>query len=883
MGLSSGSLMAADKKLIPHLIPAQEPPIKGVPSYSYSTCMECPAGCGISVKVREGKPVKLEGHPYHPVNSGGLCMRGQASLARLYHPERIRQPLFQNKPISWEKALVMLRERLQSSQKSAVLSSHTTGTLSDIIRQFGEQFKTEILPEFELLNYSAIKKAYEILFNIPRIPRYDFENCDMILSLGMDLTNTFISPVGFARSIARGRRKGLRWIQLESHQTLSGLGADHRFGIRPGSEPSLLSYLLQELRFKIPLDEAVKSSLPKLTPKVVAEHLGITEKEVHEIRRQVAKSRKPLVLAGESATAQVNGLLTALLSGLLQWQCGLIPRIVDFNMAINDPYVGNAEDFQRLSQRLINQEIKTLLVSRINDFPLFPQMRKGLEKVEFKVGLMDIPNPLMDLYDLILPVAHPLECWGDSEVQKGLCSLIQPVMHPLGESRSEGDILLDLMKRPESYQQILFNQWGDQRDSLLKQGFRMMPLSYLRVEPQVKAVADTIKANPSQLSKPQPLLVLNPSHRYFDGRSEGLQLLKEIPDAISSVSYGRFVSVSTNMAQRYQLNNRDEVLVQTEAGEVKAPVRIIETLPSEVMMLPHHWGGDLSPEVMASSGELKHLLKIKQITKTGEKIPIPILSGSNSPKGRKIFPEKSDHHHHSGQETLYPEVKHLDYHWTMAIDLDACNGCSACVAACYIENNVPMAGQEEHLRGAEMSWMRIEPYRIQSHRMEFVPMLCQHCDAAPCEPVCPVFATYHNPEGLNAQVYNRCVGTRYCSNNCPFKVRRFNWSDNQQRMPLYTMVNPEVSRRPKGVMEKCSFCVQRIRMAKDTAKDEKRTVKDEEVIPACAQTCPNGAIVFGNSLDSNSRIYRLIHSEGAYRILEQLGTRPSVYYLKRRS
>ena len=218
----------------------------------------------------------------------------------------------------------------------------------------------------------------------------------------------------------------------------------------------------------------------------------------------------------------------------------------------------------------------------------------------------------------------------------------------------------------------------------------------------------------------------------------------------------------------------------------------------------------------------------------------------------------------------------------MAIDLDACTGCSACVAACYIENNVPVVGREEHLKGREMSWLAIQPYYDydEAHSAELMPMMCQHCDSAPCEPVCPVFATYHNDEGLNAQVYNRCVGTRYCANNCPYKVRRFNWFDNSKPAePLNMMFNPDVSVRAKGIMEKCSFCVQRIRKARDVAKDEGRKIGADEVVPACAQSCPGKAIVFGNIKDEDSKVAKAARSEHSHQALDELGTGPAVYYL----
>jgi molybdopterin-containing oxidoreductase family iron-sulfur binding subunit len=283
------------------------------------------------------------------------------------------------------------------------------------------------------------------------------------------------------------------------------------------------------------------------------------------------------------------------------------------------------------------------------------------------------------------------------------------------------------------------------------------------------------------------------------------------------------------------------------------------------------------------TGEPMAFLADIHAAKTGHSKVLPILSGSMSQVGRGIIPDPRHLDDEAGHNrySFYPEHEYTTYRWTMVIDLERCIGCGACVAACYMENNVPITGKKEHLKGRELSWLRIEPYYDCGDRACFLPMLCQHCNKAPCEPVCPVYATYHNPEGLNAQVYNRCVGTRYCSNNCPYKVRRFNWFDPRWKEPLTRMLNPDISVRGRGIMEKCTFCVQRIRAARDTAKDENRLIRDGEVIPACAQTCPTRAVRFGNILDETSEVYQLTHAHETFHVHEHLGTEPSVYYLKR--
>jgi molybdopterin-containing oxidoreductase family iron-sulfur binding subunit len=282
------------------------------------------------------------------------------------------------------------------------------------------------------------------------------------------------------------------------------------------------------------------------------------------------------------------------------------------------------------------------------------------------------------------------------------------------------------------------------------------------------------------------------------------------------------------------------------------------------------------------TGELMTMFEDISIQKIGGSVAIPILAGSQSQEGRGVVPKPTHHeglpHHHDPKATLYPENHYEEYRWGMVIDLDLCTGCSACVAACYVENNVPVVGADLHLQGREMSWLRIESF-YDHDEADFQPMLCQQCANAPCETVCPVFATYHNVEGLNAQIYNRCVGTRYCANNCPYKVRRFNWFDFRRSSDMNLTRNPEVSVRGAGVMEKCSFCVQRIRSARDTAKDEGRKIRDGEMIPACAQTCPTSAIAFGDLQDEGSEVHKLASSPRAHRVFEALGTGHAVHYL----
>jgi Fe-S-cluster-containing dehydrogenase component len=342
------------------------------------------------------------------------------------------------------------------------------------------------------------------------------------------------------------------------------------------------------------------------------------------------------------------------------------------------------------------------------------------------------------------------------------------------------------------------------------------------------------------------------------------------------------------------VEDKDEVELGVGEWRAQLPVRVQPGVADDAWVVqlgvgrvPTGWSRD--------SGEANAYVPGLSVRKTLRKLPVALVAGAFGDEGRGVVPGHEVYHfapelkahgekHHEQEEiSFYKEPEYVDYRWGMAVDMDLCVGCNACVAACYIENNVPMTGRDEHLKGREMSWIRIEPYYFDDGHADFVPSMCQHCDYAPCEPVCPVFAAYTNEQGLAVQVYNRCVGTRYCSNNCPYKQRRFNWfAWNDRPEPLDLMVNPDVSVRGKGMMEKCSFCYQRIRRARDTAKDENRKIQDGEVTTACQQACPGNAIVFGNLLDANSEVSRWARSNRATRVLEELGTGPAVFYLASR-
>ncbi|MGA7105723.1 MAG: 4Fe-4S dicluster domain-containing protein, partial [Candidatus Deferrimicrobiaceae bacterium] len=747
-----------------------------------------------------------------------------------------------------------------------------------------------------------VAQANRLLFGERDVPRYRIGNADFLLTVGADILATHVSPVSYTRGLSRARsREGFRWFHAEPHMSLTGANADRRLVVRPGREAILLAYLLRQIldrgTRRSGLPQEAESALPRFSARMASEKTGIPVEELSELADRMTSARHPLVIAGGVSTSHRGGLEVAALAGMIQWVTGEIPGLVDFARTEQYGGTGTFRDMEALTARLSKGETGVLFLSRTNPVFSLPgrvAFRDNVRNAKLSVAFVDLPDETMQEADLVLPLSHSLESWGDVEPRRGVVSLVKPVLAPLYDTLSEGDILLRLMgavsgEGPATgYRDHLRVAWtkrfGEKgKEEFFRKGFVVESLPGKRVTLNGGKAAALLKEVSAEGREPEtPVLVLVPSLRTFDGRSRGLPLLSEIPDPLTTISYGRSISVSPETAKKSGFSEREEVVISSGDWSQVLPVKLQPGLSEGIFVVARDVLEAPPLRTDVKTGEAIEYLDGIRIGSTGKMAAIPILSGSPSQRGRGLIPDPSyerERHRHE-EESFYPEPVYPRYRWAMAIDLARCTGCSACVAACYIENNIPVVGRKDHLKGREMSWLRIEPYYERAGAVEFLPMLCQQCDYAPCETVCPVFAAYHNPQGLNIQVYNRCVGTRYCSNNCPYKVRRFNWFWHTWKKPLDRMHNPDLDVRGAGVMEKCTFCIQRIRAAEDKAKDGSRKVRDGEVTTACAQSCPTDAITFGNLLDPESAVSRLARSDRAYRVFEGLGTGPAVYYLR---
>jgi molybdopterin-containing oxidoreductase family iron-sulfur binding subunit len=541
-------------------------------------------------------------------------------------------------------------------------------------------------------------------------------------------------------------------------------------------------------------------------------------------------------------------------------------------------------------------------------------------KVPARIWIGQQPDETAAGCQALLPEHHWLEAWGDHDGGDGFLTLQQPTVGALYDTRQGEDLLLGALGRlggtvPADYHAYLQARWQREVypagslvpfarwfETALHDGV-VPSANPPRRPPALKGAAVTAAARRPEPSVPGDAfeLVLFPGNGVHDGRYGNNAWIQECPDPVTKATWGNPLTLSVADAGRLKLKDGDLVVVAAGKASLEVPVQVQPGQADGVLALALGYGRAAGKVAKGIGGNAFPLLDPAAPGLTlGVRIsgprgsrPVPVTQGHHRLEGRELVhsfslaeyaKEAKNRKAHPNPPSLYPDQVFPEHKWGMTIDLSACVGCSACVLACQSENNVPVVGPEQVAAGREMHWIRVDRYYQgppENPRVVQQPMLCQHCDDAPCENVCPVNATNHSADGLNQMVYNRCVGTRYCANNCPYKVRRFNFLEYtaHTKEPEALAYNPEVTVRPRGVMEKCSFCVQRIEDGRLRAKAEHRPVRDGEIVPACAAACPAQAIVFGDLKDPGSMVSRQARSDRSFKVLEDLGTRPAITYL----
>jgi molybdopterin-containing oxidoreductase family iron-sulfur binding subunit len=962
------------EKLIPYLVPLEDQ-IPGLATYYASTCRECPAGCGVHLRVREGRAVKVEGNPDHPVNRGKLCARAQASLQGTYNPDRIRGPMARTPagtfaPITWDDAIASVAERVKAAPRGSLwfLTGNESGSFDRLVHDWLAALGSSHAVTFEPFAHEALRQANRAVFGVDAIPSYRLADAECLVSFGADFLETWLSPVEQARGFAaaHGYRDGRmsRYVHVEPRLSMTAMSADEWIAPVPGTE-GVLALALAHVIVNHHLERApadaiqLRGLLGAYEPERAAERTGVSAETIHRLAAEFA-ARPSLALPGGVGTQHQDARLTAVAVNLLNYVAGNVGHTVVFGPA--GPAGSSYADMVDLVGAAQRNEIGVLFVHGANPAYATPPglgAARAITAVPFKVSFARCLDETAALADLLLPDHDPYEQWNDYTPRAGVWSLLQPVMQSVFDTRPAGDVLIDIARRmggaagarfgPASeggYKVYLQARWrdlqrelGDARpfDEFWREAVQRGGVWRETPAVPVRVARDLVLDEPAAVGGGALTAIVYPSATLYDGRGANRPWLQELPDAVTKMTWGTWIEIHPDTAAGLGLAEGDVVELRADAGAIEAPVYLYQGLRPDVVAVPTGQGHTaygryaegrgasalrLLGHEAAPFGGVVHYAPVT-LRATGGHVRMAKTEGQNRQLDRGIAQAVTvagitagalEHQFHIGEAAPIPEreervldevaekqreaTRYGQYafettRWGMVIDLARCTGCNACVAACSAENNVPFVGETQVARRREMQWIRIERYFEAGGPGEplearFVPMLCQQCGNAPCEPVCPVFATYHTPDGLNGQAYNRCVGTRYCSNNCPYKVRYFNWYDQSTpddpktfawEEPLHWLLNPDVTVRSKGVMEKCTFCVQRIRGAQNEARVAGRDLADGDVVTACQQTCPADAIVFGNLSDAESRVARLAVDPRRYRALESLNTQPAVTYL----
>ena len=954
------------EKLIPYLVQSEDQ-VPGVATWYSSTCTECAAGCGLHVRTREGRAVKLEGNPDNPINRGKLCSRGQAALQGLYNPGRLKGPMVRAaggawQEITWDDAIQRLATKLsEAGAKVAVISGAGRGTFSDLLADWTSAVGGKVT-RYHPFDHEPLRAANRAVFGRDELPVHDFARARYIVSFGADFLETWLAPIenqrGFAESHGFHDGAMARHVAFAPRMSLTGQNADEWHAVRPGSEAALVLALANLLVTEHGADSAgLGSALGRFTPDMAAKETGIDAATIRRIANELSEARPSLAVAGGIGSQHRGATELCAAVNILNYVAGNIGKTVLFG---GDLDAGDgAAGLEAVASALDGGQVAVLLVHEANPLYALPKSA-GFEARFKKAGFKVSTSPYLDetaaQCDLILPNYHALERWDDVRPRAGVVGLMQPVMEPVFHTMATGDVLLKVAQKvggglarfnAPTFEAHLKTRWAElakqegqaDAEAFWRAAVQRGGLYSDRPAPAEVKIAAGVSASytaPTFDGSGEFYFAPHVSSFLYDGRGTNKPWLLENPDPVSKITWHSWVEVHPDTAARLDVRNGEILRLVSPQGAIEAPVYIYPGIHRDVVSVPLGFGhteygayakdrGVNALDLLSTkSGQpfVAYLSTKVAVEKTGKYQKLASTEGNPRQLGRHIAeampvalaakgltPAEADkaEGHPEEEVNTERELEALkgwrgtiqernqkgnyagDHHqWGMVIDLAKCTGCSACVTACYAENNIPTVGEDEIHRGRELTWMRIERYwegnapADGAPEPRFIPMLCQHCANAPCEPVCPVYAAYHTADGLNAQVYNRCVGTRYCANNCPYKVRYFNWYKYNDRAwpdPLNLQLNPDVTVRARGVMEKCTFCIQRIRGAQNQARLEGRSIKDGEFTTACAQACPSDAIVFGNVNDPESRVRQLKEDRRGYHVLEDVNTRPAVTYL----
>lgn len=970
-GMSAVALAACEapiRKAIPYVNkPVDLDP--SVANYYASTYTNGGDYCSIVVKTREGRPVKVDGNSLSSVTKGGTSAQVEASVLSLYDNDRLRAPKQAGKNTSWEeldKAVVAKLAEINAAGGQIRIVSNTVLSPSTkaAIEKFKAKYPTTQHVQYDQNSAYGILKANEESFGSAMFPSYDFSKAKVIVSVAADFLNSWGSSIentkqyALTRDAGEGKNDLSRHFQFEANFSMTGANADYRTQIKPSEEGAVVVALYNEI--------ASAAGRATVSGGVEKNHLKKAAAELW------ANRGNALVVAGSNDKA-VQVLVNGINDMLGSYGTTILPNLPVYFRQGDDAAMAN------FVTEVEGGKVAGVIFFNCNpvyDHPMGDKLGAALKSVSLSLSTSYKEDETGTLAAFLAPDHHYLEAWNDAEPKKNHFSLAQPAITPIFKTRAAqesfmvwaGESNVDYFEFVKNNWKTRFFKGGNFQnfwDKCLYDGVLELPVeaSTVSFSGDVNAAANAIATNYKTSAGFE--LAIYENGTVGNGSQANNPLLQELPEPMTKAVWDHYVLISQKDAATAGITNPESKTryanVSANGKTVKLPVLIQPGLAQGVLAIAIGYGrtkagkvadgigSNVYPMISMTNGSLNfsageakfELLDeayqiaqtqthhtymarqtvIKEYTLSEVRENPDLLKKGFAPKvATWLDPE---HQVKPGELSMWKGHDYKNHHWGMAIDLNTCTGCAACVVACNVENNVALVGREEVINRREMHWLRIDRYYSSDAPVDdwkgleeasdnpevvFQPMLCQHCNNAPCETVCPVAATTHSTEGLNQMTYNRCIGTRYCANNCPYKVRRFNWfkyHDNKQfeksnvaqTSDIGKMVlNPDVTVRSRGVMEKCSFCVQKIQAGKLTAKKEKRELKDGEVTTACQTACSTGAITFGDMNDENSKISKLLklrpanpdrpygidkiaENPRAYSVLEEIGVKPNIFYL----
>ncbi len=930
--LALAGLTGCTKQPLEQIVPYVRQPeqlIPGKPLYFATALTLGGYATGVLAESHQGRPTKIEGNPDHPASLGATDVFAQAAVLTLYDPERSQSILRTGRPGTWGgfvgemnaslRALEALRGRGLRLLTGTVTSPTLTGQIQDLLRRFPEARWHRWEPAGRHQAAAAATRA----FGRPLETRYDLTRARVVVSLGADVLCEGPAGVRYARDFAdsrrvRGdRREMSRIYAIESVPTNGATLADHRLQLSPIQLEVFILALAQRLG-------AAPAGGQILTDATVVNWVEAIAQDLQQNRGA------SLVVASEHASPAAQVLVHAINQAL-----GNAGTTVLYQEPVEADPQDHVASLAELVRDMNAGQVELLLMldgaNPVYTAPADFGFAQALQKVPLRVHHGLYEDETSEYCHWHIPAAHELESWSDARAFDGTVSLIQPLIDPLYGGKSAHELLAALSATPDVTGYDVVRQfWSTRltgafetawREALLKgliPGTAAMPATATVGDGAVQRAAGEILASLSRVQPGQITLLLRPDPTIWDGRFASNAWLQELPKPITKLTWDNALIVSPKTAERLKLDVYETVEVAAGGRKIEAAVWILPGVAEDTALLHLGYGrrraGKASGQgfdayALRTSGALWTVPDVQVRSLGGEYLLActqnhHILHGvheddlaSEEAARRHIIRTgtleefrrdpafiQKEREVPARDETLYPNHKYEGHAWGMSIDLNVCTGCSSCVVACQSENNIPVVGKEQVLKHRAMHWLRIDRYfagGLDEPAIHNQPIPCMQCENAPCEVVCPVAATAHSDEGLNDMVYNRCVGTRYCSNNCPYKVRRFNflrYSD--KSTPVLALAqNPDVTVRMRGVMEKCTYCVQRIEQAKIESKVAGRPIAPNQIQTACQQACPTRAIVFGDLNDAASEVKRLKADPLNYGLLEELNTRPRTTYL----